>query len=108
MAHREVRTIEAMIELYCHDIHNMKSGLCPECSKLLEYVRSRLDKCPFKVDKPVCAKCPVHCYKPDMREKIRLVMKYSGPRMLRRHPFLALAHLIKGMRKVPSVKRRNR
>ena len=101
MAHREERTIEAMIELYCHDIHNTKSGLCPECSKLLEYVRSRLDKCPFKENKPVCAKCPVHCYQPNMREQIKTVMRYSGPRMAFGHPILALFHIIDNRRKTP-------
>jgi predicted amidophosphoribosyltransferase len=104
MVYREGRTIETMIELYCHENHNLRSGLCPECSEMLEYARSRLEKCPFKEKKPVCSKCPVHCYKPDMREKIRMVMKYAGPRMLRRHPVLALVHLMKGIGKAPEKK----
>ncbi|HOO39122.1 MAG TPA: nitrous oxide-stimulated promoter family protein [Deltaproteobacteria bacterium] len=36
-----------------------------------------------------------------MREKIRSVMSYAGPRMLSRHPYLALVHLIQGIRKSP-------
>ena len=44
---------------------------CPDCSELLDYATSRLDKCPLQEDKPTCAKCPIHCYKPFMREKIR-------------------------------------
>jgi len=98
---RELRTLKAMIEIYCHDHHDMRSGLCPECSELLEYGRSRLEKCPFSQEKPVCSKCPVHCYRIDMREKIRSVMSYAGPRMLSRHPYLALVHLIQGIRKSP-------
>lgn len=98
---RELRTLKAMIEIYCHDHHDIRSGLCPECTELLEYARSRLEKCPFNEAKPVCSKCPVHCYRVDMRERIRSVMSYAGPRMLSRHPYLALVHLIKSVRKAP-------
>ena len=61
----------------------------------------RLDKCPFLEGKTTCANCPVHCYKSDMREKVREVMRYSGPRMTLRHPILAVFHLIDGLRKEP-------
>ncbi|OPX40954.1 MAG: hypothetical protein B1H13_04710 [Desulfobacteraceae bacterium 4484_190.3] len=90
----ESRTAEAMIEIFCHGQHGSKEGLCSECRELLDYVVKRLEKCPFQEDKPKCAKCPVHCYKPDMREKIRAVMKYAGPRMLYRHPVLSGAHYL--------------
>jgi hypothetical protein len=36
----------------------------------------------------------IHCYKPAMREKIKNVMRYSGPRVTFRHPILALFHVI--------------
>lgn len=36
----------------------------------------------------------VHCYKPEMREKIREVMRFSGPRMIFHHPYLAIKHVI--------------
>lgn len=92
---REHKTVEAMIELYCHGNHGGTKGrLCPECRELLDYAAQRLEKCPFQEDKPTCATCPVHCYKPDMREKIRAVMKYAGPRMLYRHPVLSAAHYL--------------
>ncbi len=99
---RESKTIEAMIRLYCHDHHGSKDELCPECSDLWDYALVRLDRCPFRENKPTCAKCPVHCYKPEMREKVKAVMRYAGPRMLRRHPVLAVLHLIDGFRKTPS------
>jgi predicted amidophosphoribosyltransferase len=101
---KELRTLKAMIEIYCHDHHDIRSGLCPECAELLEYARSRLEKCPFKEAKPVCSKCPVHCYRADMREKIRSVMSYAGRRMLFRHPVLAIVHLVRGLMKVPEKK----
>ena len=109
---REEKTIAAMIALYCRDNHEARArdlagtpgdagdGLCPECDELLEYARLRLEKCRYGADKPTCANCETHCYKPAMRERVREVMRYSGPRMLKHHPVLAVAHLVDG-RKTP-------
>lgn len=90
---RERETIRLMIGLYCRDNHHPACELCDECRDLLEYAMTRVDKCRFQSNKPVCARCLVHCYKPDMREKVRQVMRYAGPRMLWRHPLLTLQHL---------------
>ena len=102
---REEKTIAAMIALYCRDHHETAphdsgDGLCPECADLLAYARLRLEKCRYGAEKPTCANCETHCYRPAMRERVREVMRYSGPRMLRRHPVLAVAHLADG-RKTP-------
>lgn len=91
---REWKTIQHMIHIYCRAQHPGHNGLCPECSMLREYVHARLDHCPFQEEKSTCAHCTVHCYKPDMRERIRTVMRFSGPRMLLHHPYLALMHLL--------------
>ena len=93
---REYKTIEAMISLSCHGQHSTKKGeLCPACEELLTYAKARLDKCPYQKGKPTCARCPIHCYKPAMRERIREVMRYAGPHMLRRYPILAIRHLLR-------------
>ena len=99
---REARTIRCMIEIYCRDKHaSAGGGLCPACAELREYALARLSKCPFEEDKPTCADCTVHCYKPDQRERVREVMRHAGPRMLWRHPFLALAHWLVDRRREP-------
>lgn len=67
--------------------------LCPQCQALLDYAHQRLERCRFGEDKPSCTRCPVHCYKPAMREQIRQVMRYSGPRMLLHDPIMAIRHL---------------
>jgi hypothetical protein len=88
-----------MIALYCRDHHAAAvgaDGLCPECGALLHYAEHRLEACRYGADKPTCAKCATHCYSPVMRERVREVMRYSGPRMLRLHPMLAVAHLLDG------------
>ena len=118
----EKRTVRHMIELWCRKNHGGQAcremgsmggglvshggkgshecqvghgdpGLCGECRELLEYSLARLEHCKFGNAKTKCHKCPVHCYRPDMREKIRTVMRFSGPRMLLYHPLEALRYL---------------
>ena len=89
---RELKTIEKMIGLYCRRQHGTEGSLCPECADLLRYARNRLDHCPYQEQKPACSKCPVHCYSPRRRERIREVMRFAGPRMMLPHPILAILH----------------
>lgn len=105
---RERRTMRAMIGMYCRDHHGggAAGGLCEECSALLDYAGRRLAACPFGGEKPTCANCPVHCYAPARREQARAVMRSAGPRMLRRHPVLAVRHLLDGRRAAPHDARR--
>ncbi|MGN0502848.1 MAG: nitrous oxide-stimulated promoter family protein [Ruminococcus sp.] len=90
---REKVLVSQMIKLYCRKKHKSKNGLCPECRELDEYAKQRSDKCPFMETKTFCSNCKVHCYKPQMREKIREVMRFSGPRMMLYHPILAVKHM---------------
>ncbi|MFI3314831.1 MAG: nitrous oxide-stimulated promoter family protein [Rikenellaceae bacterium] len=89
---REKHTVAKMIEIYCRDNHKTQT-ICTECSELLQYAHSRLERCPFGEKKGVCNKCKVHCYKPPMRSKISEVMRYSGKRMMLYSPSAALWHL---------------
>ena len=98
---REARTLQAMFRLYCRDQHASPSGLCPECRELQDYALARLDRCPFQEGKTTCVQCPIHCYKADMRARIRVVMRHAGPRMLLHHPLLAIRHSLDGRRKKP-------
>ncbi len=82
----EKKTVYQMIEIYCHNHHNVNSGLCDSCQEIYDYVVLKYDRCPFGENKPVCSKCKVHCYRKDKREKIREIMRYSGSRMLLKHP----------------------
>lgn len=98
---REKKTVAAMIRIYCRDQHGSRKALCASCQDLLHYAWQRLERCPFGEAKSTCARCLVHCYKPAMREEIRRVMRYAGPRMLYTHPILALRHLWDERRKPP-------
>jgi hypothetical protein len=97
---REARTVSVMIRHYCRD-HHGGGPLCPECRELDACARERLGKCPFGDGKTTCARCPVHCYRPEMRARIRTVMRYAGPRMLLWHPVMAVRHLLDGRRREP-------
>ncbi|UCE97393.1 MAG: nitrous oxide-stimulated promoter family protein [Dehalococcoidia bacterium] len=94
---REGKTIEVMIAIYCRKNH-FTDPLCQQCEELLKYAHKMLDRCPFGENKTTCVKCPIHCYKPQARQKIREVMRYSGPRMIYRHPLIAIRHLVDGWR----------
>lgn len=95
---KEGHVVEEMVRLYCRKNHagydKRDRRMCPECQELADYAAERSRKCPFMKTKTFCTNCKVHCYKPQMREKIRVVMRYSGPRMLLYHPFLALLHVL--------------
>jgi hypothetical protein len=91
---REKQTVEIMIKMYCKKNHSDNQVPCEDCSELIDFANIRIDKCIFHEDKPVCSECEVHCYRKDMRDKIKKVMSYSGPRMMYQHPILGLIHLI--------------
>ena len=84
---REKRIVTQMIELYCRKKHGGRE-ICPE------YARQRSDRCPFMENKTFCSNCKMHCYKPQMRQKIKEVMRFSGPRMMFYHPISAFRHVI--------------
>jgi len=100
----DTETLLAMLDIYCRDMHPGAETLCADCRELLAYAEARRAQCPFGEAKPTCAKCTVHCYAPAMRDRIREVMKYSGPRMLTKHPVLALRHIAHGLTHPPRAK----
>lgn len=115
---QEKEVVSQMIKLYCRKNHQTKqhnvknhqtkqhdakgyntkqnhaeNELCAECQELLDYATMRSDHCPFMETKTFCSNCKVHCYKPDMKKRIRQVMRFSGPRMLLYHPLMVMRHM---------------
>ena len=95
---QEKLLVSQMIRYYCRKKHHTKQGLCDQCAQLDTYARNRSEHCPFMENKTFCSNCRVHCYKPEMREKIRQVMRFSGPRMLLYHPVMAIWHVVCSVR----------
>ena len=109
---KEFKTIVAMTHIYCRDHHKeynrSKNELCTDCLEFIKFAEFRLARCPFGQIKPTCKHCPVHCYKKDMKELARTIMVYSGPRMLLKHPVLAIRHLLHDRKPVPPLPKKRR
>jgi hypothetical protein len=68
--------------------------VCDECAELLRYAEQRRAFCP-KDPKPFCSTCDTHCYRPAMREHMRDVMRYAGPRsMFHGYAIQGVRHLL--------------
>jgi hypothetical protein len=105
---KERKTIAVMIRMFC-GAHHGTSGdqLCAACEELQDYAEERLNRCPFSENKGACSKCKIHCYKPEMRKRVTEVMRYAGPKMIARHPLLAVDHLLKTVRSQKTTDRRS-
>ncbi len=90
----EKQTVERMIRLWCRRREG-NAELCAGCRELLDYALERLDRCPYGEGKPACKKCATHCYRSAMRERIREVMRFSGPRLIFYAPGAALRYWFK-------------
>ncbi len=91
---REKRTLAVMVKMYCDHYHDKIGSICSDCNELTEFANERINRCIFQDDKPVCSECLVHCYRMDMRDKIKTVMCFAGPKMIFHHPILGIRHLI--------------
>jgi hypothetical protein len=79
--------------------------VCDECAELLRYAERRRAYCP-KDPKPFCSYCDTHCYTAEMRERMREVMRYAGPRsVLRGHAIDGVRHLLQGRKARVSAER---
>lgn len=86
--------MEKMVHLHCRSKHGSAGhSLCSDCAALLDYMQRRTDCCPRMADKMFCSGCPHPCYRPDMRTKVRAVMRYAAPRMLWHDPLLVIRHV---------------
>ena len=93
------KTLISMFRIYCRAMkHERSSGeggkLCSSCSELLNYSLDKTAKCQWKKEGRLCSSCPVHCFEPEERERIKVVMRFSGPRLMLSHPLFAIRYLI--------------
>lgn len=84
------KVVQIMVSAYCKGVHKSEA-LCSSCSELLDYANDRISCCNKN---NTCDTCKTHCYKMEMRNRIVEVMKYSGPRMIYKHPILVIKHMI--------------
>lgn len=94
---RDIKVLANFVTIFCRENHrtevkdifravddrlvvvlgNESRLLCENCCKLLNHGIAKLLLCPYD-PKPMCKKCPTHCYAPGYRERVREVMKFSG------------------------------
>ena len=87
----EYEIVCEMIDLYHRKNDKFSDG---DISDLKAYVKSKLSSCPHGSNKPFCSYCKIHCYEPVRREKIREVMRFSGPRFIFYRPGKSIKHLL--------------
>ncbi len=100
---KDLRVLFDFVEIFCRENHREEprepfaasdlnlhatSGdrdpvVCAECHKLLLHGISKRILCPYD-PKPMCKKCPTHCYAPGYREKMQQVMRFSGLYLVKR------------------------
>jgi len=81
---KDLKVIRRFVAVYCREHHDTNGqGPCDECRGLIEYAQKRLEKCPYD-PKPKCKDCTTHCYRPDYREKMKAVMRFSGMHFVKR------------------------
>ena len=72
---RDAKTVAAMIRIDCRDRHGtIGRGLCASCQALATYADQRLAHCRFGAE----------------RAAMQAMMRHAGPKMIWRHPLLAL------------------
>jgi len=93
---KDIKTLAKFVQIYCRENHKSsdkhpfackskdaeelklpRMNLCPDCSKLLSHGIVKRAMCPLD-PKPMCKKCPNHCYHPVYRSMVREAMKFSG------------------------------
>ena len=108
---KDIKVLANFVSIFCRENHREKDKsifrikdprvrrslrnkdliLCMDCQKLLNHGIAKLLLCPYD-PKPICKKCPTHCYAPDYREKMRRVMRFSGLYLVKRGRLDMLFH----------------
>jgi len=87
---KDSKILRKFVYVYCKNNHldraKNSDGYCDECYEVLNYALKRDEKCPLD-PKPKCKDCKIHCYKPEMRQKIKEIMKFSGIYFIKRGRF---------------------
>ncbi|MCD6580586.1 MAG: nitrous oxide-stimulated promoter family protein [Desulfuromusa sp.] len=106
---KDLKILALFTSVYCRDHHTaeIKSlsdlpeqlasleryACCAPCREFLLYAIERRLNCPLE-ERPVCKHCQVHCYRPDYREKVRDIMRYSGKTLIKRGRLDLLWHYL--------------
>lgn len=106
---KDLKVLALFTSVYCQaqhasnlaPLHGLPSQLhvlqryqcCKECADFLYYAIERRLRCPVD-PKPSCKHCQVHCYRAGHQEKVREIMRYSGPALIKRGRLDLLWHYL--------------
>ena len=110
---KDIRVLADFISVFCRENHRAESKdifpikddrlrctldgkelvLCLDCRQLLNHGIAKLLLCSYD-PKPMCKKCPTHCYAPVYRERLRQVMKFSGLYLIKHGRLDLLVHYL--------------
>jgi hypothetical protein len=109
---KDIHVLAKFVKIYCRENHPTAKKLnfeykgkqadalklpsfelCESCAKLLTHGIVKRAMCPMD-PKPMCKKCPNHCYHPIYRDTMREVMKFSGVYMAKRGRLDVLLHYL--------------
>ena len=83
---------------YCKGNHAGRAkdaaGMCPECRGAIEQTLARAEACPHGHE-GTCQDCATPCQRGEAQQRIKAIMRYAAPRMMFRHPLMALGYLRK-------------
>lgn len=99
---KDVKVLGNFVAIFCRENHHTEAKeafainderaqqalgnkalvLCEDCQKLLSHGIAKLLLCPYD-PKPMCKKCPTHCYVPGYRDRMRQVMRFSGQYLIK-------------------------
>ena len=87
-----------MIKIFCKGNHpddnsNNSSNLCNMCHDMEKYIHNRIDYC--KQNNFFCAYCDNKCHPMDKSDYLKKIMRYSGPRILKKYPIMSIKHFLK-------------
>lgn len=109
---KDIHVLAKFVRIYCRENHGTANKLpfaykgknagalklpplelCESCAKLLTHGIVKRALCPLD-PKPMCKKCPNHCYHPLYRDTMREVMKFSGIYLAKRGRLDVLLHYL--------------
>ena len=110
---KDLRVLANFISIFCRENHQAETKdifpikdarlrrslgdkdllLCQDCCKLLRHGIAKLLLCPYD-PKPMCKKCPTHCYAPGYRKRMQEVMRFSGMYMIKHGRIDLMVHYL--------------
>ncbi|NLI72500.1 MAG: nitrous oxide-stimulated promoter family protein [Bacteroidales bacterium] len=82
--------------------------LCANCYELIDKAFQHTERCPHSTYKTFCHECPTMCYRKEDQEKMLPIMRYSGKKIMWKHPMYTwrfIKNLLKNKNKIKNMTR---